>query len=350
MATISKRKNSDGSTSYLAQVRIRPFKPASKAFPKASDAKAWASALEEELRRQRKGGNVSEDITQLTVGKLIEQYLNDPDTKKLRYYDSLENLLAWWTNYCGGEKVLDLGVLKLRKARDKLHKGRSPATVNRYLSGLRSCWNWGRAAGLVPQDHGWPPRLLLKENNQRQRYLNDDELKRLLKASQEHSATMHAAVVLSVACGLRQGELLRLKWTDIDLANKRIRLMQTKNEQPRSVYLAGAAVEALKALKRESVVSTEGVFLSHATNEPLNKGTIRLRWLEIRDAAELRDFRWHDLRHSCASFLAQNGATLLEIGSVLGHKSPAVTMRYSHLVQGAPVTGHDALDSKLGGE
>jgi site-specific recombinase XerD len=61
----------------------------------------------------------------------------------------------------------------------------------------------------------------------------------------------------------------------------------------------------------------------------------------------LRDFRWHDLRHSCASFLAQQGATLLEIASVLGHRSTVVTRRYAHLVQGAPVTGHAALNEKL---
>ena len=116
------------------------------------------------------------------------------------------------------------------------------------------------------------------------------------------------------------------------------------------MYLPPVAAEALRALKREGVVSTEGVFLSHATSEPLNKGTIRLRWLEIRDAAGLKDFRWHDLRHSCASFLAQHGASLLQIGSVLGHTSPATTKRYSHLVEGEPITGHDELNEKLRGK
>jgi len=347
MATISKRKNSTGKLSYLAQVRVRPFKPTAKSFATLPEARRWAKEMEEELQRQRGQGAVSTDVTRLTLADLTRQFLDDPDTEKLRYYDSLSSLLAWWSNEYGTTKVLDLNVMVLRQARDKLRKGRAPATVNRYLSALRSCWNWGRAAGLVPQDHTWPTRLLLKEDNQRQRYLTDKELTRLVAAAKEHSATMHAAIVLSLACGLRQGELLRLKWSDIDLDGQRISIMRTKNEQPRSVYLSPAAVAALRTLKRETLQSTEGAFLSTATGEPLNRGTIRLRWLEIRDAAKLQDFRWHDLRHSCASFLAQNGATLLEIGSVLGHKSPAVTMRYSHLVQGAPVTGHDALDQML---
>jgi site-specific recombinase XerD len=97
------------------------------------------------------------------------------------------------------------------------------------------------------------------------------------------------------------------------------------------------------------LVSTKAVFLGQG-DEPLNRGTVRIRWLPIRDAAGLRDFRWHDLRHSCASFLAQNGATLLEIGAVLGHRSTSATRRYAHLVEGEPVKAHAALDAKLQGK
>jgi site-specific recombinase XerD len=81
--------------------------------------------------------------------------------------------------------------------------------------------------------------------------------------------------------------------------------------------------------------------------EPASKDWVSCRWKIIRANAGLKNFRWHDLRHSCASLLAQNGATLLEIGSVLGHKSPSATKRYAHLVEGAPVTGHTKLDEKL---
>ena len=119
-----------------------------------------------------------------------EQFLEDPETKALRYHDSLSIMLAWWANHFGAEKVLELNVLKLREARDRLRKGRSHATVNRYLSALRSCWNWGRASGLVPQDQLWPTRLMLKEDNERQRYLTDDELTRLIQAAKAHSTTM----------------------------------------------------------------------------------------------------------------------------------------------------------------
>lgn len=348
MATITQKKLASGKKSYLAQVRINPFKPANKTFRTRAEAKAWAKKLEQDLREQKKQGEVSYDLTRLTVKELIDYFRDDPDTKKLRSYDTLSIWLAWWANHYGKTKVLDLNAKVLREAREKIHKGRAPATVNRCLSALRSCWNWGRAAQFVPQDRKWPTRIMLKEDNTRRRYLTDDELKRLLEAA-AHSPTMHAAVVLSVACGLRQGELLNLKWQDIDLIRQRLSIMTTKTDQPRSVYVPAAAVDALRTLKRESVVSTKAVFLGQGS-EPLNRGTLRIRWLPIRDAAGLRDFRWHDLRHSCASFLAQNGATLLEIGAVLGHRSTSATFRYAHLVEGEPVKAHAALDAKLQGK
>ena len=95
--------------------------------------------------------------------------------------------------------------------------------------------------------------------------------------------------------------------------------------------------------------STHGVLrvLLKVDGQPFDKDALAYHWKQIREAAGLTNFKWHDLRHTCASFLAQNGATLLEIGGVLGHQSATVTLRYSHLVQGAPVTGHAALDAKL---
>src|ERR1700683_3418143 len=106
MASYDKRKNSDGSTSVLAWVRMKGFDPATKSFPSKEAAKEWAGALEAELRKQRKQGEARKDLTSLTVKGLVEEFLADPETKQLRYFDDLEGLLAWWVNHSGGEKVL----------------------------------------------------------------------------------------------------------------------------------------------------------------------------------------------------------------------------------------------------
>lgn len=345
MATYSQRKYKDGSKAWIAWVRVKGFEPATRSFATKRDAESWADKLEAELKSKRK--SVRSDLTKLTIAQLVHEYLHDPETKALRTFDGLSTLCAWWVNHFGGERVLDFSVLRLREARSKLQPGRAPATVNRYLSAMRACWNWARAAGLIPQDRLWPSRLMLTEPKGRTRYLTDDELGRVLKAAADHSDVMHAAIVVSLATGVRQSELRRLKWTDVDLDKQRLRVLLSKNDEARSVYLPASAVAALKKLKAAQLVG-QHVFIDDE-GQPVEKDVIEYRWRAIRSAAKLHNFRWHDLRHSCASFLAQSGANLLEIGSVLGHKSTAITKRYAHLIEGAPVTGHTKLDGKLGG-
>jgi integrase len=340
------RKNSDGSTSYLAVVRIRPFKPASKAFPTRVEAKRWADDLARELTTQRERGEARKDLTTLTIKGLVEEFLADPETKQLKYYDDLERLLAWWVNHCGGEKVLQFGTIKLREARELLSNGREPGTVNRYLSALRSCWNWGRAAQYIPPEKVWPTRLFRTEPRERVRFLNDAELSAVLAAAEKYAPWMYAAVIVSLATGLRQGELLRLAWKDIDFEKKTLTVLIAKNTKRRLVHLPDPAIAALKILRRDGVVGPKLVFV-RPDGEPADKSYLTFHWLRVRTEAGLVDFKWHDLRHSCASFLAQNGASLVEIGSVLGHSSPSITAKYAHLVVGKPVTGSAAVAAKL---
>lgn len=347
MATLRKHRTRRGTHSFTATVRVKPYKSSSRTFDSRSDARAWALSLERELKKQRDRGGLRRDVTKMTVAQLAREFLEDPETQALRTHSSLVRLLGWWTVHYGAQKVMDLNVLVLREARDTLRPGRAAGTVNRYVSAMRSCWNWGRAAGLVPQDQLWPSRLMLTEPKGRTRYLNDEELGALLKAAARHSPTMHAAVLVSLGCGVRQSELRRLKWTDVDLDKQRLRVLLAKNNESRAVYLPQSATDALRVLKRAPVVGQH--VITDEQGQPVDKFWLVYRWRLIRAAAGLANFRWHDMRHSCASFLAQQGANLFEIGSVLGHKSPSVTMRYSHLIEGAPVTGHVKLDEKLRG-
>ncbi len=348
------RKTREGVPYHTATVRVAPFKSESQTRPTRKAVEAWAEDREKELQKMREQGNVRGDVTQLTVAGLIKEFLEDPETRLLKTYSDLSLLCAEWVSLRGNEKALQFtNVLLLRKARTTLQKGgrkgpRSNSTVNRYLSAGRSCWNWARSAGVVPSDMRWPERLMLSEPKGRVRFLDDDELTKLREAVRVYSQTLYALTMVSLATGVRQGELLRLKWSDVDLARSRVTVMLAKNGDARGVFLPATAMEALRALRKADIVSPSHVFLDK-DGEPFDKNKLRYRWKLARSAAALKDFRWHDLRHSCASYLAQNGATLLEIGTVLGHKSPSVTMRYAHLVEAKPVTGHVELDEKLRG-
>jgi len=329
---------------YRVLIRLKGFPAVSRTFEDSGEAIAWGETTRKELAQQRKRGNARPDLPKLTVGDLVKEYLAEPNTKAKRSLPTLAQRLKWWQANYGSLRVLDFGVLTAREARGKL-KG-APATINRYLSVIRRVWNWGRTIGLVPNDRLWPTSLLLSEPRGRTRHLSDEEIERVLAAARKLGATEYAMVVVSIATGIRQGELLRLTWADIDFDRAQVRILLTKNNEARVVHLTPAAIEALRAIRRGGVVSIGPCFLDR-DGQAYTKNTIQHWWNLLRSEAKLADFRWHDLRHSCASFLAQNGASLLEIGSVLGHKSPSVTMRYAHLVQGRAVTGHAKLDEKL---
>jgi integrase len=347
MAAIHSRKRS-GRQVWLAQVRLTGLHPVSKQFDTRAEAEAWASAEEESLKRLRDRGAVVPEVGKLTVADLIDRYLLDPNTQALDSYADTSRALGFWRGDYGATKLRVFGPAQVLDGRARLIAGnRKPATVNRYLSWMRRAWNWGRKTGLVDSGAAWPPELLLTENNRRQRFLSDDELATLLEQTAKLYPVMRAAIVVSLATGIRQGELLRLEWRDVDFEQKALTIRESKTDTPRSVYLPDVAAAALEGLRKQKIVG-RAVFLDDE-GQPLAREDLLYRWQRIRTAANLEDFRWHDLRHSCASYLAQHGASLLEIGQVLGHKSPLTTARYAHLVAGKAVTGHDKLDEKLRG-
>lgn len=337
---------------FTTTVRVAGFESVSKTFATRAAAAEWAEATEELLRKQKENGSaLRRDVATLTVGDMLLEYLADAETVKLRSFDLVHQICAWWIQEAGTTKALDLNVLMLRAARDKLARGgRQPGTTNRYLIVLRSAWNWARASGLIPIERRWPERLLLTEPAGRTRFLSDSELALLLNAAREHSAQMHTAIVVSVASGMRRGELLRLDWSDVDLARQLAAIRISKTDRPRQVHLTQAACDALKALQGEKVRAIGGAVFTMKGGARLKRSTLEGRWRVVRTAAGLKDFRWHDLRHTCASILAQQGSTLLQIAEVLGHRSFVMTQRYSHLVQGARLPAHAALDAKLQGK
>lgn len=348
MAAIHSRKRA-GRKVWLAQIRLKGLRPVYRQFDTRDAAKAWADDEERRLTRLRDRGAVVPEIGNLTVADLIDRYLRDPNTQALDSYDDTSRCLAHWRHDYGGTRLRAFGPVQALDCRDRLlASGRKPATVNRYLSWMRRAWNWGRKTGLVDSASAWPPELLLTENNTRNRFLSDDELVTLLAKADSLYPVMRAAIVVSLATGIRQGELLRLEWRDVNFAQRSLTIRETKTDTPRAVFLPDVAAAALKELKKGAVVG-RAVFLDDA-GQPFTQPALNHRWEKIRAAANLEDFRWHDLRHSCASYLAQHGASLLEIGQVLGHKSPATTARYAHLVAGKAVTGHDKLDEKLRGK
>ena len=210
------------------------------------------------------------------------------------------------------------------------HTGLAPATVVRYLAVLShlytvasSEWEWLETN---PVRRVRRPKL----PRGRVRFLDKDELSALLSACQQSDhPCLYPIVVLAVSTGMRHGEILGLRWQDVDLARNRLTLEQTKNGDRRSVPLVGRARAVISEYARVRRIDTPLVFPSR--RKPRVPADFRKPWAKAVETAGLENFRFHDLRHTCASYLAMSGATLAEISEVLGHKTLAMVKRYAHL-------------------
>jgi len=131
--------------------------------------------------------------------------------------------------------------------------------------------------------------------------------------------------VLAITTGARRGELLGLKWTDIDFQRRTATLHKTKNGDKRVLPLPTPAITELMKFRQTNGLVFPGLRKPHRPFDPHNV------FKKALEEAGIHNFRFHDLRHSAASYLVMNGATLYETGEVLGHKSIETTKRYAHL-------------------
>ena len=166
--------------------------------------------------------------------------------------------------------------------------------------------------------------------NKRRRYLSADELVRLSAALANHRDQQAASIVrLLLLTGSRRGEALAARWVDFDFAagvwNKPG--STTKQKAEHSIPLSAAALQLLTALRDQSD-GNEWVFPGR---DSTHRKDVKDSWATICKAADIKDVRLHDIRHTYASVLASAGHSLPIIGALLGHATPVTTARYAHL-------------------
>jgi len=342
MATIEKRSTADGKTSYRVKIRMKGEKPVTATFDKMTDAKTWVCQTETEIKQGRYFQKA--EGRKHTLGELITEYL--PEVEKKKDSRNAKRHLEWWKERIGEKYIADVTPALLSTIKGELAAGmttrgqRAPATVNRYFISLSAVMS--KAAGEQGYIDTNPMTKVKKltEPEGRVRFLTELERDALLDACRKsRSKMLYPITVLALSTGMRQGEILSIRWRDVDFDRKRIVLHDTKNGSSRQIPLAGAATEELKTLlaakKAAKVqvlkpVGDELVFHGRAGGS-LN---IRSAWDSAVKTAKLDShFRFHDCRHTAASYLAMNGATLLELSQILGHKTLSMVKRYAHLTE-----------------
>lgn len=347
MASIEKRTTSDGEVSYRVKVRLKGHPSETATFERLTDAKKWVQHTEAAIREGRYFK--TSEAKKHTLAEAIDRYHKDvlahmEDTVNREHY------LKWWKQELGAYRLFDVTTALITEAlsnlvglKNKYGREIGTTTANRYVQALghvftvaRKGWGWveGNPVRDVPK---------YEESRGRVRFLSDDERKRLLDACQESdNPYLYKVVVLALSTGARKNEILDLKWEDVDFERRTITLQETKNDERRALPLQGYAYTLMKDHAKVRNLHCEYLFPSKKTVKPKDKNSkqvvyqpidIRTAWENVLTKAKIKDFRFHDLRHCTASYLAMNGASLVEIAAVLGHKDLQMVKRYAHLTE-----------------
>jgi integrase len=211
----------------------------------------------------------------------------------------------------------------------KLIESHKPASVNRIVVVLRFIYSlamrWdtpGVKSNPCTGVRGY------EENNKRERYLSEDETKRLIEAVQEsENPCLKFIVVMLILTGARKSEVLKASWEQFNLEQRLWRIPLSKSGKARHVPINDGLLDLLHLLPRYEF--TDYLFVNPQTRKPFR--TFFNSWDQARNKAGLPDVRVHDIRHSYASFLINNGRSLYEVQRLLGHSQIKTTQRYAHL-------------------
>jgi len=226
---------------------------------------------------------------------------------------------------------------------ERLQKGNKPATVNRLLATLKHMFTKAVEWDMVEEETLKRIRRVrfLEENNKRLRYLSKEECQTLINCCDKH---LKPIVICALNTGMRKSEILNLKWDNVDLKHGFILLDRTKNGERREIPINDTLRMNLDSLIRR--LDTPYVFYDPSTGKPYQD--IKRSFHTALRKAGIRDFHFHDLRHTFASHLVMAGVDLTTVKELLGHKTLTMTLRYAHLAPSHKVKAVDILDNVLG--
>ena len=327
MATIVERGEK-----WQAKIRRDGYPAKSKTFAKHSDAEAWARAQESEMDRGVWRDRSSAES--MTFHKLLEQYIKDvvpskrgSDVEELRIKALMRDSVSRY-------KLAALNPLVLAEWRDRrLAGGAAGSTVSRELTIISAVLNWARRELMIQVENPVSAIRRPPAPPGRTRRFEKGEEKRLMKGLEDHPANgakkyregtknpwIRPIVQLAIETAMRRGELLSLRWENIDKKKRTAFLQATKNGESRTVPLSSAALALLEALPR----SIDGKVF------PITADALKKAFVRACERAGIDDFHFHDLRHEATSRLAERLPNLIELASVTGHKDLKMLKRYYH--------------------
>ncbi len=215
-------------------------------------------------------------------------------------------------------KITPLHIEKYKRMRlDEV----KPGTVNRELACLKHMFTIAERFRKFEDKNPVKEVRFLQERQYVMKILDREEIKQLIRAATSH---LKPILIIALNTGMRKGEILNLKWNDVDFISHYIHIKESKSNIMRKIPMNSVVAATLKGIKREN----DFVFPSTKTKEPLTN--IFHSFKMACRKANINDLRFHDLRHTAATFMVTGGFDLVTVSQILGHSDIKMTMRYAH--------------------
>jgi integrase len=314
--------------------------------------------IQEVKKRERQAAKLA--MSQTLDGFLIHNYESWATSQRKSGAATVKRIRSNFTHLMQ-RPLVDINLWVIEKWRSKeLKRGKAKTTINRDITTLKACLSKAVEWELLDANPLQKLKPIRTDGLTRARYLTATEENALRNALAErekqlrnkrangnvwrrarHQAVLpdlstiaftdylQPMVLLTLNTGLRRGEILQLRWADVDLLQREliVRGDNAKSGKTRHIPLNGEALTTLQQWRSDSR-SAEWVF---AGNDGERMQAVKTSWKGVLRSAAIVDFRWHDLRHHFASRLVMNGVDLNTVRELLGHSDLSMTLRYAHL-------------------
>ena len=306
---------------WIAQIHKSGHPRVSKFFNSKSLASSWASSIEQKYNQINAHG-YDKSLLNHKVANLIDKYEETKSKFKRSYPSELYILKQLKYSPLGQARVGGISTLMVSSYMDKCRVHVKPSTIRKRLGLLRHIFNvaideWG-----YPITNPVSKIKMPKSAETPLRRIRDEHLKQLDEIFRERQSTMRWIVIFGLETAMRRGEIVNLKWEDIDRSKNTARINESKSGRVRYVPLTPKAIECLESVPSQ----TEYVF--NTTNN-----AIACSWKRMRVKAGFKEIRFHDLRHEAISRFFEKGLTIPEVASISGHSTPQMLFRYAHADQ-----------------
>lgn len=310
---------------YTVQVDGKQVRRVNSEWATRDDAEKALAAHQLGLEQEQ-----AEAIKPKTLAEVGQEYIDFKRAKGKRTVTEDQAKLTRFKIYFGSETpIIEITAQRIasyerQRVTETSKRGATvtPATVNRELAMLRHLLRLAEEWGYIQK----APRIRMgREPEGRLRWLTPEEATKLLEACKKSkNPYLHTVVTIALNTGARKAEVLGLTWDRVDFARGVVLFDKTKSGRRREVPMNRAVYDVLSAIR-----GRDGCVFQKTNGAAW--GNIRTAFERAVDAAGIEDFRFHDLRHTAASWLVQRGRSLKEVQELLGHQTFAMTLRYAHL-------------------